>query len=165
MRIQIVNTGELINIVSKIAGEVWREHYSGIVPAPQIDYMLKKFQSASAVAKQIGEENYKYYLMQDGEKNFCGYFAVVVRDDKLFLSKIYVKKESRQKGFAKKAVAFLAGEAKKLNLSAIELTVSRENKQSIEAYKKMNFETDGEINLDIGGGFFMNDYKMSLKVK
>jgi ribosomal protein S18 acetylase RimI-like enzyme len=164
MEIIKVNNDKLINTASEIANIVWREHYSAIVGASQIDYMLEKFQSAAAIEKQIVEENYKYYLMQDDGGTFCGYFAVVVKGDKLFLSKIYVQKESRKKGFAKKAISFLSDMAKTLNLTSLELTVNRANAQSIEAYKKMNFEIDEEINQDIGGGFFMNDYKMSLKI-
>ncbi|MDR3113720.1 MAG: GNAT family N-acetyltransferase, partial [Endomicrobium sp.] len=95
---------------------------------------------------------------------FCGYFAFAVEEDKLFLSKIYVQKDSRKKGYAKEVFAFLTDSAASLNLSSIYLTVNRGNTRSIEAYKKMKFSIDGEINQDIGGGFFMDDYKMSLNL-
>jgi ribosomal protein S18 acetylase RimI-like enzyme len=162
--VAVDNNQKLINIVAELADEIWREHYAGIVPAAQIDYMLENFQSAKAVLKQISEKNYKYYLMRADDGKFCGYFAFVIEEDKVFLSKIYVQKDSRKKGYAKKAFAFLKDSAISLKLSSIYLTVNRENARSIEAYKKMNFFIDGEVNQDIGCGFFMNDYKMSLKL-
>jgi ribosomal protein S18 acetylase RimI-like enzyme len=164
MEMIAVNNQELINAVAKLADEIWREHYAGIVPSAQIDYMLENFQSATAVLKQIDGKNYKYYLMQEDGGRFCGYFSFAIEKDKIFLSKIYVKKDCRKKGYAKKAFSFLTDTAKNLKLSAIYLTVNRNNAPSIEAYKKMNFSIDGEINQDIGGGFFMNDYQMSLNL-
>ena len=164
MEIIAVDNKELINTVARLADEIWREHYKGILEPPQIDYTLENFQSANAVSKQIGEKNYKYYLMRKDDGKFCGYFAFTIEKDKIFLSKIYVQKNCRKKGYAKKAVAFLKDEAKRLNLSSIYLTVNRANARSIEAYKKMDFSIDGEINQNIGRGFFMNDYQMSLKL-
>ena len=165
MQIQPVKTNEQIQTVARLANEIWRQHYDGIVPAAQIDYMLANLQSAGAIERQIKDKNYNYYLMRDDCGYFRGYFAFIIEKDKIFLSKLYVQKDSRKKGYAKKALAFMADTAKNLKLSSIYLTVARENVQSIEAYKKMNFSITETINIDIGGGFFMNDYKMSLKVE
>ena len=164
MQIQLVKTNEQIQTVARLADEIWRQHYDGIVSAAQIDYMLATLQSADAISRQIKDKNYQYYLMQDDCGYFRGYFAFIIEKDGIFLSKIYVQKDSRKKGYAKKAIAFLAGIAKDLKLSSIYLAVAKENVESIEAYKKMNFIIEGNIDIDIGGGFFMNDYKMFLKI-
>ncbi|MDR1941878.1 MAG: GNAT family N-acetyltransferase [Endomicrobium sp.] len=164
MQIIKVDDDKLIKAAVQIADEVWRQHYKDIVPCAQIDYMLSNFQSFDAVSKQISEKNYEYYLMMSQDGVFEGYFAALEQDGKLFLSKIYIKKESRKKGYARKSLAFLKEIAKSRNLSQIYLTVNRANSGSIEAYKKLGFCLDGEINQDIGCGFFMNDYQMSLKV-
>jgi len=163
MFIEIVVSKEQIETTAQIAGEVWREHYASIISQTQIDYMLKNFQSPKAIENQINNENCRYYIMKDDDGKPAGYFAAVPGQDDIFLSKLYVKKESRAKGCAKQAVAFLADMAKDLKLSKVWLTVNRNNVLAIEAYKKMGFNIDEEINQNIGGGFFMNDYKMSLK--
>jgi predicted acetyltransferase len=160
-----VKTQEQIKTAAGLADEIWREYYAGIVPSAQIDYMLENFQSEGAISNQIKDKNCKYYLMHDDSGKSCGYFAFIIEENKIFLSKIYVQKNSRKKGYAKSAIAFLTDTAKNLNLSYIYLTVARKNIESVEAYKKMNFTVDGKLDTDIRGGFFMNDYKMSLKVK
>ena len=40
-------------LVADLAHEIWREHYAGIVSADQIEYMLGKFQSPSAIKAAV----------------------------------------------------------------------------------------------------------------
>ncbi|MCL2335262.1 MAG: GNAT family N-acetyltransferase [Endomicrobia bacterium] len=164
MEIIPVSDEKLIEITAKLADEIWREHYSPMLPAGQVDYMLKNLQSAAAIEKQISEQNYMYFLVKSERSSFEGYFAVVPEEKDMFLSKLYVRKESRGGGYARQAVNFVRELAKSMHLKRVTLTVSRENTGSIEAYKKMNFQILCEVNKDIGGGFFMNDYKMGLEV-
>jgi len=160
MQIIPVNNDELIQVVEKLAFEIWNEYYPGLVPQAQIDYMLKNLQSFPAVKQQIEKENYKYYLIKD-EQGYAGYFAVVEKTNELFLSKLYVRLESRKNGFAKKSIEFVKNTTKK----PITLTVNKGNASSITAYEKMGFKNCGEQNAYIGGGFYMDDYLMELEVK
>ncbi|MCL2389943.1 MAG: GNAT family N-acetyltransferase [Endomicrobia bacterium] len=164
MEIIEVNSKELIEKTASLADEIWREHYVNIISIAQIDYMVKNLQSVTAISNQISNEKYSYFLIKDDNGSYEGYFAVAPKDGCLFLSKIYVRKESRKKGYAKKSLEFIKKFAKSLNLDNIVLNVSRDNAGSIEAYKKMNFKICGEIDLDIGSGFYMNDYKMVLQI-
>ncbi|MDR1695674.1 MAG: GNAT family N-acetyltransferase [Endomicrobium sp.] len=164
MQITEVNNKELIEKTASLADEIWHEHYINLITLSQIDYMVQKFQSPEAISKQISNEKYSYFLIKSDSGSFEGYFAVAPKSGCLFLSKIYVRKESRKKGYARKSVEFIKEFAKSLNLDNIVLTVNRENTGSIEAYKKMNFKIRGEINQDIGSGFYMNDYEMVLEV-
>lgn len=163
MQIIKVENDRLIEKVAKLADNIWREHYSSIISKEQIDYMLANFQSESAIRNQISKENYRYYLMENDEE-LVGYFAVVVEEADLFLSKLYVAKENRHKGYAGGALDFLKQLAKESNLKNIYLTVNRNNVSSITAYGKMGFKNAGEINQNIGDGFKMEDYKMVLEV-
>jgi len=161
--IPVLNKNQ-IETAAKIADEIWREHYITIISAEQIDYMLKNFQSAKAIEKQISEQNYMYFLAKGSKDHFDGYFAVVPEKEELLLSKLYIRKESRGRGYARQIVDFIRNLARSMNLKKITLTVNRNNAGSIKAYEKIGFKITGEVNLDIGGGFFMNDYKMSLEV-
>jgi len=162
MQIISVTNKEQIEKIANLAHEIWHEHYINITPIAQIDYMVKTFQSVTAISNQIFKEKYSYFLIKDNNGSYEGYFAVIPKYDCLFLSKIYVRKTSRKKGYARKSVEFIKEFAKSLNLNNIVLTVNRKNTGSIEAYKKMNFEVRREINKDIGNGFYMNDYEMQL---
>ncbi len=61
--------------------------------------MLEKFQTQKAVGEQINE-GYFYYLIQNDGKDRIGYLAVQPREGGLFLSKLYLLKEARGKGYS-----------------------------------------------------------------
>lgn len=150
---------------SELAGEIWREHFTPIIGAEQVEYMLAKFQSAEQICTDMAENNYIYFMAQC-EKNYptdkhLGYCAVVPRADHLFLSKMYVKSKYRGRGIAR---SFL-NEADALcrleyGFNKMRLVVNKHNSGAIATYQKMGFETVDAVKTDIGGGFFMDDYIM-----
>lgn len=164
MEIIKVENDDQLKFTAELAGEIWRQHFSGIISDAQIEYMLDKFQSYEAMKRQTADENYNYFLIKDENGVFQGYFAVAPRKDTLFLSKIYIRKESRGRGFARKSLEFMKSFAKNAKLSNISLTVNRNNSDTVNAYKKMDFIITDEVDADIGNGFFMNDYIMRLEV-
>jgi len=152
-----------IALVSKLAFEIWPEHYYDIVGKPQIDFMLKKYQTAEAISKQITEERYEYYLILDG-KGAVGYFAFQYRGDALFLSKLYVRQACRGKGFGRQALDHMIDAAKRKKKKKIALTINKNNVQSLKIYEMMGFKNVGPIVADIGGGFVMDDYALELEI-
>lgn len=150
--------------VSNIAHIVWREHYSGIVSGEQIEYMLDKFQSPAGLEKAIAD-GYEYFLIKRLGVN-AGYLGIKQNEPagKLFLSKIYVLSEYRGKGFAYDAILQLCEMCAQKRLSAVWLTVNKEN-PSIGRYESMGFSIKDSITTDIGGGFVMDDYIMEKAVE
>ena len=155
-----VITDAQITTTSRLAREIWTEHYIDIIGADQVDYMIDKFQSEDAITDQIRNKGYLYYLIEES-KHAVGYCAIVQEEDTLFLSKLYVRKSMRSKGIARKTIEFIKTVALEMKLGKITLTV---NKNNIGAYKKLGFVNTGPIVQDIGGGFVMDDYKMELKL-
>ena len=150
--------------VADLAREIWTEHYVRIVGWPQIDYMLDKFQSVSAIARQTAE-GYCYYLLLDGMLPI-GYFALVPDADRstALLSKLYVRKEERGRGLGKAMVAYLEQLCRDWSISTLWLTVNKNNANSIAWYEHVGFLNRGPIVQDIGGGFVMDDYRMEKAV-
>ena len=72
MKLERVESPEQIAAVAALAREIWMQHYIPIIGAAQVEYMLAKFQSAEAIARQIAEEGYEYYLAPG-----AGYLALV----------------------------------------------------------------------------------------
>ena len=103
-----VKTDEEIKVTADLASEIWTEHYIPIIGTDQVEYMIDKFQSENAIADQIENQGYLYYLIQENNKA-VGYFAIILQDDELFLSKIYVKKTLRGKGLASKILDKING--------------------------------------------------------
>lgn len=145
--------------IARLADTIWREHYIPIIGAGQVNYMLEKFQSAYAMAKQAAK-GMEYYTVRF-EDAPVGYFAFEKRGRELFLSKIYLLKEYRGKGLGKASMGFITASARELDCAEISLTVNKYNDRSIRAYKGMGFRKTEEAVVDIGGGYVMDDYRMT----
>ena len=141
-----------------MANTIWHEHYTPIIGTEQVNYMLDKFQSVQTMRGQINE-GYQYFLISFNE-NAVGYLSFERRENALFLSKIYLLKNQRGKGFGRTAMEFITSVAKGLSCAKVALTVNRFNKNSIRAYENAGFEKKGELVQDIGNGFVMDDYLM-----
>jgi len=158
-----IKTKAEIQRVAQLAKEIWTEHFLPIIGQKQVDYMLNKFQSPEAIKTQIQKESYHYFFINDGSNNI-GYFAIQKQNRILFLSKLYVNRENRGRGFGKAALAYIIEFAKEHTLNKIQLTVNKDNTNSIKAYKKMGFVVTGKQVIDIGNNFVMDDYKMEFGV-
>ena len=77
-----VTTPEQIAQTAALAAAIWTEHYAGLLPEGQPAYMVEKFQSAAAIARQIREDGYRYFLLTDGKKP-VGFTGVQVTGKRL----------------------------------------------------------------------------------
>ena len=163
--VPVTEDGQL-RILAQLAHEIWNQHFVPLIGQEQVDYMLEKFQSYSAMKEQMEQKGYQYYLSVYGGKA-VGYTGIQPEPEKhkLFLSKLYLKQEYRGRGFARQAVEFLVSFCKEQGLEGIWLTVNRYNSNTIAAYDKMGFEKIREQVSDIGNGFVMDDYVMEKPVK
>lgn len=154
-----IKSKEEVECLAKLADEIWHEYFTKILTLSQIDYMVEKFQSVPAIMDQITNQGYKYYIIRNAETDI-GYMGYKYEDNKLFLSKLYIKRKNRGMGYASQAFIFLEDECKKNNLVAIWLTVNRFNENTIQVYEKKGFSKVRTQVLDIGNGFVMDDYIM-----
>lgn len=159
-----IKTDEQLLELSALASEIWHEYWTAILSPEQIDYMLEKFQSFSAIKKQIEEERYIYYVLKDSE-NLIGYFGVSIKDDYLFLSKIYIKKDFRGVGCGKSAFNKIKQISMQYSKKSIKLTVNKHNYNTIKAYEKWGFKNIDAVVSDIGSGFVMDDFIMEYKLQ
>ena len=149
--------------LARLASEIWHEYFVTILSDDQIDYMVDKFQSYSALTDQIRHQGYEYYFMTV-ENRYIGYLGIKQEDGKLFLSKFYIQKEHRGKGYASQAMEHLVAVCQNRGLRAIWLTVNRYNASTIAVYEKKGFKTIRTQVADIGGGFVMDDYVMEKQI-
>lgn len=155
----ITKSNQQIDSVVILGREIWTEHYAPIIGMDQVNYMLDKFQSAKAIKNQLNE-GYIYYIINNGKKDI-GYLSVQPRNNKLFLSKIYIHKTQRGNNYFSIALNYIENLARKANLKIIELTVNKYNKHSISIYQAKGFKVISSEVFDIGNGYVMDDYVMS----
>ncbi|TYA71650.1 GNAT family N-acetyltransferase [Seonamhaeicola marinus] len=155
---------ESFSLVETLAYSIWTEHYTPIIGKAQVDYMLAKFQSKSAIEQQV-INGYEYFILYFFTEP-VGYVSFKQEDaSTLFLSKIYVKSAYRGKKIGKEAMRFVEAKAKTYNLNKIRLTVNIHNSNAIATYQKLGFKSLGALVADIGNGYVMDDYEMVKKIK
>ena len=152
-------------IIAALADEIWHEHFPSVIGETQIDYMLKKFQSADRIYEDIISGGFTYFLAErEKGKEKVAYCAVKSNEDFMLLSKLYVKKDYRGMGVARSFLEEVSALCRECGLGKIRLTVNKHNSGPIAAYEKMGFRTVDSVMTDIGEGFFMDDYIMELRI-
>jgi len=76
---------------------------------------------------------------------------------------LYILQTQQGKGTGRFAIESIVDEIKQAGATALQLQVYKLNKAK-DFYHKTGFEVIDEISLDIGNGFFMNDYIMEKRL-
>lgn len=153
-----------ISAVAALAADIWAEHYTPLIGAAQVAYMLSQFQSETAIGKHIAEGYHYSAAFVDGTA--AGYCATRYEPDKrrVFLSKIYVAAPFRRQGVAQSLLRHHLTALAAWPVTSVWLTVNKHNAGSIAAYQRMGFVIVESIVTDIGGGYVMDDFRMEMKI-
>lgn len=144
-----------IERMSRLASAIVKEHYDPILGSEQNDYMIDMFQSAKAISQQLSH-GYRYFFAVSGGEE-VGFMAFYKRSDELYLSKLYLQKSSRGKGYAKEMLHFLIENAKAIGARSITLNVNKYNPSTL-IYEKLGFQKLRDEKNSIGNGYYMDDY-------
>lgn len=152
-----------IPLIRELTFRVWPQTYASILTQGQIDYMLEMMYSESSLKKQMTEDGCRFIIVYEdgGPVGFASYSEEEPQRWKL--NKIYILQNQQGKGTGKFVINYVIDEIKKQNASSLFLQVNLNNKAKI-FYEKLGFNEAGFINLDIGNGYFMNDYIMEKKL-
>ena len=153
-----------IQAVAELAYEIWNEYFVDIIGQPQVDYMLSHFQSVPTITAQV-ESGQEYYLLEI-DANLVGYLSLILdsSERKIMISKIYVKQLTRGAGAGCYLLDYVKDQCEKRNFNTIWLTVNRNNQSTIDWYLRRGFKVTGEVNKDIGAGYFMDDLIMEMTI-
>jgi GNAT superfamily N-acetyltransferase len=150
-------------LLESLARETWALHYTPIIGAEQVAYMLDSFQSEEAIIRDM--QNGYIYEIAFHEEMPCGYCAVRNDEDHtFFLSKLYVLASQRGRGIARTFVDHVIDRAQQASVNRIRLTCNKRNTGSLTAYARMGFAISGECATSIGGGFVMDDFILELLI-
>ena len=153
-----------IQSLSMLANDILKEHYDPIIGVIQNDYMLNKFQSVQALTEQL-EQNYRYYFVCNMDDEKVGFIGFYPREEDLYLSKFYLNKNYRGKGIAMDMFEFVKSQAKQLGFSSITLNVNKNNAIAIRAYEKLGLIRVAQEKINIGNGYYMDDYVYQYLIK
>jgi GNAT superfamily N-acetyltransferase len=153
---------EDIPVIQQLTYTIWPDAYKGILNATQLKYMLDLFYSDYALEKLMETSQYQFIIAyDDGEPTgFAAYSPKMPGDILVFrLHKLYVLPAQQGKGTGRFLLDYLIDEIIPRGATLLELNVNRYNKAQY-FYHNMGFAITGEEDIDIGNGYFMNDYVM-----
>jgi ribosomal protein S18 acetylase RimI-like enzyme len=147
-----------IPLIRDLTFKVWPQTYSAILTREQIDYMLELIYSEASLQKQMND-NHHFIIVHEGDSpvGFASYSETKPQIYKLH--KIYVIHNQQGKGTGRFVIDQIITNIKALGAKRLQLNVNRNNKAK-DFYEKLGFTAIGEEDIDIGNGYFMNDYIM-----
>ena len=126
--------------------------------------MLDKMYNKDVLFSQL--QAGQTFLIAEEEQRDLGFAGFSVSDPGSScykLHKLYVLPEMHGYGVGKLLLNEVIRQVRILGGKAIKLNVNRNNKAA-EFYKAAGFEIKKSVDLDIGEGFFMNDYIMERSI-
>jgi len=149
-----------INDIRRIANATWPSAYGELLSKEQLDYMLGLMYSEISLQEQLDKGHQFFMAELDG--NAFGFASVSAEgNDRFKLNKLYVMPITHKTGAGKALLDEVISYAKQNNGTKLFLQVKRDNNAK-GFYEKHGFIITGELDLDIGNGYFMNDYIMEL---
>lgn len=151
-------------IVSDLAERIWPSTYGDYLSDEQIRYMLAKMYNQGELLSQL-QKGYVFLMAEhEGQDvGFACYSLVDAENDVYKLHKIYVLPNMHGKGVGKILMNEVVSLVRRNGGKALQLNVNRNNKAK-DFYLKSGFKIKETVDLDIGNGFFMNDYIMELSL-
>lgn len=151
-----------IPVIQDLTYKIWPVAYGSIISVEQLKYMLELIYSDASLQKQM-QEGHQYIIVED-EKIPVAFADYGLLEEKTFkLHKIYVLPEQQGKSIGKFLINHVIQFVKQKGATMLVLNVNRHNKAK-QFYERLGFTVLREDDIDIGEGYFMNDYIMGLKL-
>ena len=149
-------------VVQHIGTTTYFPTYGHLLGQEQVDYMLGKFYTIEALTAQL-IEGHNFLIASKGNKDigFASYSITDHENHIVKLHKLYVLPEAHGKGLGKFLINEVCNKAREAGAKRLQLNVNRYNKAK-DFYEKAGFEIKETVDIEIGNGFFMNDYVMEL---
>ncbi len=153
-----------LDTIRELACKIWPSAYEEILGKAQLDYMLDQIYSLSSLQHQFSVLNQQFIMAVEDDIpiGFASFSAH--KDPKFYhLNKLYVLPDEQAKNVGKQLLDYIISEIKNAGAISLQLNVNRFNK-ALHFYEKQGFKIIREEDIDIGEGYFMNDYVMEKKI-
>lgn len=148
--------------IRKITFEVWPPTYTPIIGEQQLQYMLDRFYTPQSLEQQMAN-GHKFYVGYEGDDAVAFASFSELEKGVYKLHKLYALTSMQGKGLGYAMLqhvinTILAEE----HIAELRLNVNRHNARAIAFYNKIGFQQMAVEDIDIGEGYFMNDYILML---
>jgi len=159
-------SSEKISLIEKLSSEIWYKVYPSIISMKQIDFMLNWMYSKSSLEEQILELKHQFIIVSTYE-DAVGYASYSVKSEAepstFRLHKLYLQPECHGQGMGRAMINYVIDQIIPLGAQFLELNVNKAN-PTVDFYKKFGFIITEDTVRQIGEGYLLDDYVMSLKI-
>lgn len=152
---------DLIEITSALAQDIFVDYYKSLIGLAQSKYMADKFLSIEAIQEEINRGTVFKILILNNQP--IGFTEYKIDENRIFLSKLYMHKDYRNKGYGKLMLNDCINYGKENKKESIYLTVNKHNKTK-DKYLHLGFKIIDSVETDIGNNYIMDDYIMELAI-
>lgn len=150
-----------IETIQSIAKTTWAVTYD-FLPVGQMEFMLDWMYSTTSLQQQM--QNGHHFFVALVDEIIVGFASVSKQDESISkLNKLYVLPTTQKTGAGKALLQRVIAFAQENDVKEIQLQVNRNNNAK-DFYIKHGFTILYEADFEIGNGYFMNDYVMSLRL-
>jgi ribosomal protein S18 acetylase RimI-like enzyme len=148
-------------LVRDLALQIFPVTYQEIVEPEQIDYMMNLFYTDENLLKQFESGQIFLIIYSDGKASGYASYTPLNENGEYKLNKIYVDTRLQGKGLGRILINDVITRVRNAGGKSLQLNVNRFNK-AVGFYKSIGFFVKKEELLDIGRGYFMDDYVMEV---
>ena len=153
------------DIVAALARQIWLAHFSSIITRAQIDYMLDgRFTPANLQRYLDAPDRWMHILRLDGQAvGYCSY-SLTTMPREMKLEQLYLLPALHGRGLGRRMLEHVETHSKQLGCETLMLTVNKRNTTASNVYVHSGFKIRGEVVIDIGHGYVMDDFVMEKKL-
>lgn len=161
LRFEKLSTPESLQAVRDIAADIWPKTFASILSKEQISYMMEMMYAPRVMADELAQ-GFNFVLLK-ADNVPAGYlvwspYPDVPRCAKLH--KLYLLREFHRQGIGSAMLQEAILQAKAAGFTRLRLNVNKHNTQAERAYLRNGFKHIESVKIDIGSGFFMDDFVM-----
>lgn len=151
-------------IVTELAELIWPQTYSEYISKAQLRYMLDLMYNQDELLSQY-HKGYTFFIasVQGMDIGFACTSPVDEKGNIYKLHKLYVLPSTQGMGIGKLLVDEVVNLVGAQGGKFLQLNVNRNN-IATNFYLKIGFKIKETVDINIGDGFFMNDYIMELPI-
>ena len=160
MEFEELTTPESLQVIRNIAADVWPRTFAEILSPEQISYMMDMMYAPEVMERELKDGGHFETVKINNVPS--GYFSWSKYDqsDTAKLHKVYLKHEFHGQGIGSAMLKQAEQKIKAAGFRKVRLNVNKNNSKAIRAYERNNFVNIESVKIDIGNGFFMDDFVM-----
>lgn len=157
-----ISRNELITI-QRMAHDIWPICFKEMISQKQIEYMLNWMYSIKQLEENF-DKGHAFIILKSANEQL-GFASFEMRENKnsIRLHKLYVDPNKHHKGSGRKLLSSIIEKGRAQEYRSLDLFVNRTN-PAVSFYEKLGFKIVESLDLDIGNGYYMNDYRMKIEI-